>query len=80
MAAWRTTGRWCNASWKPSGKPTTSSGLPTSTSSSLPCRCAGVKQRSATWGGSASRSSSITATSMSPPSSRPWRQMLWPSR
>jgi hypothetical protein len=31
ITAWRTTGMWCSVSWKPSGKPTTSSELPIST-------------------------------------------------
>jgi hypothetical protein len=39
--ACRTTGMWCRVSWKPSGKPTTSSELPTSTASTRPGRCAG---------------------------------------
>ncbi len=35
MTAWRTTGKWCSVSWKPSGKPTTRSGVPTLTSCSM---------------------------------------------
>jgi hypothetical protein len=46
MTAWRTTGRWCSRSWKPRGKPTTSSAAPTSMSSCTLGRCAGVKASS----------------------------------
>ena len=38
MPARRATGRWCRVSWKPSGKPTTSTEVPTSMSASESCR------------------------------------------
>ena len=78
--AWRTTGRWCTVSWKPSGKPTISTELPTSTAASSRGRCSGVKARSTAASGSAARSISIIATSISPPESVPWRHWLRPSR